>query len=268
AMLTFLPRGAIGLVVASLIAAYMSTISTHLNWGSSYVVNDFWKRFVKPSSSQKELVFVGRVSTVILMVAACFVALALSNALQAFNILLQIGAGTGLLFILRWFWWRINAYSEITAMVVSFVIAIYFGLIHPHTGLPPVADHWQLVIGVAITTVCWVTATYLTPSTDRATLFEFVRRVHPGGPGWTEIIKEAEAAKIDMTKAREGWDIPVAILCMVLGCFAVYGALFATGFFIYGNRTGGAVAAVVAISATCCLLMAMKKLKLEEDTEQ
>jgi len=126
AMLSFLPNGFLGIVVASLIAAFMSTISTHLNWGSSYLVNDFYKRFIKPEAGDKELVLAGRLFTVILMIVTIIFALLLSNALQAFEILLQIGAGTGLIFILRWFWWRINAYSEITAMVASFLVALYF----------------------------------------------------------------------------------------------------------------------------------------------
>src|SRR5699024_4484964 len=116
AMLSFIPAGWLGIVVASLIAAYMSTISTQLNWGSSYLVNDFYKRFVRPGASPKELVLIGRISTVVLMAIASILALLLSSALQSFQILLQIGAGTGLLFILRWFWWRINAWSEITGM--------------------------------------------------------------------------------------------------------------------------------------------------------
>lgn len=267
AMLTFLPKGAIGLVVASLIAAYMSTISTHLNWGSSYVVNDFWKRFVKPDASQKELVWVGRASTVVLMFFSCIVALRLSNALQAFDVLLQIGAGTGLLFILRWFWWRINAFSEITAMVVSFLVALYFAFVHERLELPKIEEHWQRVIGVVVTTVCWVAATYLTPPTSSSTLIEFVNRVHPGGPGWRRVIAEAEASGVNVSRAREQWDLPVAILCMVLGCFAVYGALFATGFWIYGNVVGCLVSGVVAIVATVGVLLAMQKLKLEKDSE-
>ena len=143
AMMTLLPAGAIGLIVASLIAAFMSTISSHLNWGSSYVVHDFYHRFINPNASEKRLVAVGRLSTVLLMVFSALFALILSNALQAFQILLQIGAGTGLLFILRWFWYRINAYSELTAMVVSFVLAIYFQVIHPALGFTPIANDLQ-----------------------------------------------------------------------------------------------------------------------------
>ena len=144
AMLTFLPKGLIGIVLASLIAAVMSTLSTHLNWGSSYVVNDFYSRFIKPEATDKELVAVGRISTVGLMVLAALLATVLSNALEAFNILLQIGAGTGLIFILRWFWWRINAYTEISAMIVSFIVAIYFESIHNKLGFLPIPEnYWQ-----------------------------------------------------------------------------------------------------------------------------
>ncbi len=167
AMLTFLPRGLLGIVVASLIAAYMSTMASHLNWGSSYVVNDFYKRFVKPDASDKQQVMVGRISTVVLMLLAGAVALLLSNALQAFHILLQIGAGTGLIFILRWFWWRINAFTEITGMVVSFLVALYLEVFHVKLGFQPIPSHINLVIGVAITTPAWLLVTFLTkPASD------------------------------------------------------------------------------------------------------
>jgi Na+/proline symporter len=153
AMMTLLPAGAIGLVVASLIAAFMSTISSHLNWGSSYVVYDFYQRFINPSASEKQLVAVGRWSTLFLMLFSALFALVLSNALQAFQILLQIGAGTGLLFILRWFWYRINAYSELTAMLVSFVLAIYFQIIHVALGFDAIANDLQFLLSVGITTL-------------------------------------------------------------------------------------------------------------------
>ena len=249
AMLSYLPAGLLGLVVASLIAAFMSTISSHLNWGSSYIVNDFYHRFVDPGAGEKRLVLVGRVSTVILMILAGILALLLSNALQAFNILLQIGAGTGLLFIMRWFWWRINPYSEIAAMAVSFVVALYFQLIHPHTGLPAISTHLMLIMGVGITTVAWIAVTLLTGPSDEETLISFCRLVRPGGPGWRKV--EAKAAESGIDGLTGGaWEVPAGILRMVLGCFAIYGALFATGFWIYGN-TGPAVilTAVTGVSA-------------------
>ncbi len=203
AMLTFMPLGLRGLVVGSLIAAYMSTISTHLNWGSSYVVNDFWKRFVDPQASDRALVSLGRVSTVLMMILAAVIALWLENAYQGFKILLQIGAGTGLLFILRWFWWRINAFSELTAMVVSFVVAVWSqrlplnavtrtmgstdnlpGAVQWLLGAPPTMPEWaKLVAGVVITTIAWLLVTFLTRPTDERKLRDFYRLVAPGGRG-------------------------------------------------------------------------------------
>ena len=262
AMLTFLPTGLLGLVVASLIAAFMSTISTHLNWGSSYVVHDIYKRFINPDANDKSQVLVGRISTVALMVLAGLVALVLNNALQAFNILLQVGAGTGLLFILRWFWWRINPFSEICAMVVSFLVAVYFQFIHPLTGIPEFSTPVQLVIGVGITTVSWISVTFLTRPSDKETLRSFCRLVKPGGPGWREVISEAARDNDTIDEDGEGWDLPAGILCMVLGCLAVYSTLFTVGYFIYG-KTGLALI-LTSISAISIFLLTKtwKKLRI------
>ena len=263
AMLTFLPHGLLGLVVASLIAAFMSTISTHLNWGSSYVVNDFYKRFINPGAPEKIQVLVGRLSTVGLMILTGILALLLSNALQAFKILLQIGAGTGLLFILRWFWWRINPFSELTAMIVSFFIAVYFQLIHPHTGLAEISPHIQLVTGVFITTICWVTVTLFTKPTHKKTLRSFYRLVKPGGPGWKKVVEQAKQENDPIDDGGQAWDVPMGILCMVLGCFAVYSALFATGNWIYGKYPLAVVLSAVAVIATILLIKMWGKLKVE-----
>jgi solute:Na+ symporter, SSS family len=248
AMLTFIPAGLLGLVVASLAAAYMSTISTHLNWGSSYIVNDFWKRFVDPAADERKLVTVGRVSTIVLMFLAAALALWLQHALQAFQILLQIGAGTGLLFILRWFWWRINAYSELTAMIVSFVVAIYLELMHPR--LFPDADlssTFKLLLGVGITTVAWVAATYLTQPTDVPTLRRFYELVRPGGPGWKTVTEQAEREGHPLRGSGEGWIVPQGILAMLAGSLAVYGALFATGSWIYGRYMTASALTVMSL---------------------
>ncbi|MGD8427349.1 MAG: hypothetical protein PVH63_06935, partial [Balneolaceae bacterium] len=261
AMLTFIPTGWLGLVVASLTAAYMSTISTHLNWGSSYLVNDFYQRFINPESSEKELVLVGRISTVLLMVVAGILALLLRNALDSFQIILQIGAGTGLLFILRWFWWRINAGSEIAAMAISFSVAMYFQFVHPLTGLPVLTGWQELIIGVIITTVGWVTVTFLTRPTDKGTLINFCKIARPGGPGWEKIIKEARReAKDDKPLEDEAWRVPQGLLCMVLGCIAVYSALFATGYWIYGQWTLASFITLVTIVASGLLYIAWRKL--------
>ena len=260
AMMTFLPAGLIGLIVASLIAAFMSTISSHLNWGSSYVVYDFYQRFVKPEASEKELVRVGRWSTLILMIASALFALLLSNALEAFQILLQIGAGTGLLFIMRWFWYRINAYSEITAMTVSFVLALYFKLIHIKLGFDPIADDIQLVLGVAITTLSWVVVTLVTSPSDKKTLNEFYKITQPGGPGWNKIVAEAEADGVDLITEKRAWNVPTGILCMVVGSVGIYGALFSTGYFIYGEYKEGSILLAVTLLSFIILRKLMKKL--------
>ena len=264
AMMTFLPAGLIGLIVASLIAAFMSTISSHLNWGSSYVVYDFYQRFVKPEASEKELVSVGRWSTLILMIASALFALLLSNALEAFQILLQIGAGTGLLFIMRWFWYRINAYSEITAMTVSFVLALYFKLIHTKLGFDPIADDIQLVLGVAITTLSWVVVTLVTSPSDKKTLNEFYKITQPGGPGWSKVVAEAEADGVDLITEKRAWNVPTGILCMVVGSVGIYGALFSTGYFIYGEYKEGSILLAVTLLSFIILRKLMKKLMFTE----
>jgi len=243
AMLSFLPSGLLGLVIASLIAALMSTLSTHLNWGSSYVVNDWYQRFIKPEASEKELVNIGRISTVVLMVFAAFLALALSNALQAFNILLQIGAGTGLIFILRWFWWRINAYTEIAGMFISFAVALLLEFAWAPLGLPELAGHEKLLLGIAITTIGWLAVTFLTAPTDRVTLVNFYTKIHPGGPGWQPV---ADNLPADVTvNADENMALRVG--AVFIGAIAVYSILFATGFYLYGNLSATLISAVVAV---------------------
>jgi Na+/proline symporter len=247
AMLTFLPTGLLGLVVASLAAAYMSTISTHLNWGSSYLVHDLYRRFIAPEASEKRLVLVGRVATVILMAFAAALSLLLSNALQAFQILLQIGAGTGLLFILRWFWWRVNAASEIVAMSVSFAIAVYFQFGHARLAGAPLAEWKQMVIGVALTTVAWLATALLSKPTDDETLFRFYRATRPGGRGWEVVRRRAEAAGQPLPRGAA--ELPLGIACAALGCVAVYAALFATGLAIYGKTAQALGLGAVAVAA-------------------
>ncbi len=254
AMLTFLPAGLLGLVVASLAAAYMSTMSTHLNWGSSYVVNDFWRRFLDPDASEGRLVTVGRATTVVLMVLAAALTLWLQNAYRAFQILLQVGAGTGLLFILRWFWWRINAYSEITAMVVSFAVALWFEILQPRLipGLV-VAPSLKLVAGVLITTAAWVLVTFATAPTDDATLRRFYRLARPGGPGWRRVAERSAAAGEAMPDPAGDWTVPRGILAMVAGCLTVYAALFAVGYWIYGRFAIAGGLTVVAVTGAIVL---------------
>jgi SSS family transporter len=243
AMLNLLPAGLIGLLIAALLSAFMSTISTHLNWGSSYVVNDFYKRFLRPDAPQNELVNVGRISTVVLMILAALLALALENALQAFNILLQIGAGTGLIFILRWFWWRVNAYSEITAMVVSFMLALYFEL-----GMEnPLPEHIKLLAGVGITTLAWVAVTFLSAPSSQETMLRFFKLIQPSPTGWKPVIEKGIASgELDSNEIIPG-KLPNQILGMFLGCILVYSALFSIGFIIYGNMMPALLSGFVAL---------------------
>jgi len=263
AMLTYLPAGILGLVVASLIAAVMSTISTHLNWGASYVVNDFYKRFIKYNPSEKQLVLVGRITILVLMIFAAILALFLSNALQAFHILLQIGAGTGLLFLLRWFWWRINAASEIAAMVISFVVAIYFEIIHVKLGFPDIIEWQKLIIGVTITTIGWIAVTLLTKPTDQKTLFNFYKKINPGGPGWKRILLNAKEAGEEVEiLINQKWDLPSSLLGVFLGLLMIYNGLFSIGFWLYGNTTPALITSIVSIISTILLMKMWKRFRV------
>lgn len=217
-------------------------ITFAVNWGSSYIVHDFYHRFIRPEASEREQVLVGRVATVLMMLVASLFALQLSNALQGFEIMLQVGAGTGLLFILRWFWWRINAVSEIVAMVVSFAVAVTLKL--SDFGL----ESWQeLLLGVGITTFCWVTAALLAPPADAETLKSFCRLINPGGPGWRNVYRQL--ADEGFAPTSDTVNIPRGILCMLLGCVAVYSVLFATGFWLYGEVLNATVLAAAAFAA-------------------
>ena len=233
AMLSLLPSGLLGLVAASLIAAFMSTMSTQLNLGASYLVNDFYHRFIKPDASDKDLVRVGRLFTILSIILGGGLGLFLTSAGQAFTLLLMIGAGTGLIYILRWFWWRINAYTEIVAMISSLAIATYFNF-----GNSSLEEWEKIVFGAMLTTIVWVVATFVTPPDDEKTLQNFVKKINPGGPGWS---------KYSMTTG-EPWVLPKGILLMVLGCIAVYSILIGVGQLIYGNSIGYMLIALSIIS--------------------
>jgi SSS family solute:Na+ symporter len=267
-MLTRLDTGWLGLVVASLIAAYMSTIGTHLNWGSSYIVNDFYKRFVKPEAGEKELVKIGRISTVVLMILAGTLALTLlENATQAFNILLLSGAGSGAIYLLRWFWWRINALTEIVAMVVASIVAIILVVaVDDETVATEVLDGFtiKLLIATGVTTVTWLLTTFLTKPESYETLVRFYEITHPGGPGWKKFIKSAQA-KGDLTDdlvTRE-WDVPYGLLSVLIGCIGIYCALFSIGSFVYGNLTVGFILAAIFGLGVFALMKIWEKMNIE-----
>ncbi len=285
AMMTLLPNGVYGLVVAGLLAAYMSTIATHLNWGSSYVVNDFYKRFVNPEASEKKMVQVGRISTVSLMILAGIMALGMSSAGESFNLLLQVGAGTGLIYILRWFWWRINTWTEISAMIASFIVAVGFFFINKSNHFVDAAgemvakagdvtydafiaagntfqgffayehwmyeSHWQLCVGILITTACWVVVTLVTPAVDEETLKNFVKKTRPGGPGWKNIDAKIVAEGGHETQSH----LALEVLCIFLGCFAIWGSLFAIG---YGIQSQFKLAGIFGVVAAVSMVLIFK----------
>ncbi len=337
AMMTLLPPGVFGIVVASLFAAYMSTIATHLNLGASYMVNDFHNRFVettkekkarkstngrrkgrrwnKPGKesvaskrsqssgtfvkvmawlreavdyvyyaffnrndqdletwNKKKQIFIVRFWTVFFMIIAAAMALQLKDALGAFEIMLQIGAGTGLLFLLRWFWWRINAYSEIAAMCFAFPIACYFQLWHKDFCLGFMTEQafnasWlsspsvQLVASVALTTIGWLTVTFLTPPDDKETLRAFVRKTRAGGPGWKKVYEDAAKEGVKLEGADDKWSAPLGVLCSVVGCVVIYAALFAVGALLYGQIARGCVLIAVAAVGSFALFACWKKME-------
>ena len=273
AMLTKLPSGLLGLVLASLIAAYMSTISTHLNWGSSYIVNDFYKQQVNKDASEKELVRVGRLSTIALMVLSAVFAVYLQNAKQLFDIIIMFGAGTGLIFILRWFWWRINAWSEISAMLVSGTVSLIFSftfigdLLFTHAndlgetvdGLFPSYAKFPAV--VLITTITWIIITFLTQPESKEVLQSFYIKIQPGGPGWKKVVDEASAEGITIQKSDEKWSVPAGIMAMLIGCVLIYSCMFATGYWIYGDYTYAISLTAVAVVAAFALKIIWKKIR-------
>ncbi len=262
AMLTFLPSGLLGIVIASLIAAFMSTISTHLNWGASYIAHDFYRRFVNPDATERALVAIGRWATVGLMIVAGFVALALESAMDGFSIILQIGAGTGLIYILRWFWWRINAITEITGMAVSFLVAMFFKFGYPLTSLPALESWQELIAGVAITTTAWIAATLLSAPTEDATLEQFYLKIRPGGLGWKPVQQRLTA----MGKVCQPADpILVGIKAMFASTFLVYALLFGTGYFLYGAWLSFAISLGVALVALFVLTRIWPSLHLERE---
>jgi len=270
-MLSKLGPGWLGLVTASIIAAYMSTIGTHLNWGSSYLVNDFYRRFVKPGAPEKELVMVGRITTVSLMVIAGVMALTfLNNATQAFDVLLLSGAGTGAIYLFRWFWWRINAWTEIAAMIAATVSAIVLVFFVPDSAITFwVLDGFtsKLLVAVLITTVVWIVTTFLTAPESKETLRNFYRKTRPGGPGWKKIVEEARINSETVIDGRdEGrkWEMPLQVLCVFIGAVSIYSALFSIGSFVYLKPGLGIILGLIAVAGTIFLFRAFNKLNADK----
>ena len=248
AMLRFLPAGFAGLMVGGLVAANSSTILTHLNWGASYLVHDAYRRFLRPDATEAHYVRAGRIATVLLFVCSSAMVYALDTAKTAFDIILQIGAGTGLLYLARWVWWRVNAWCEVVAMVSSLLVSV--GLAIAARRGAAISSHVALVITVAVTTVCWVATAYLAPATDPAVLRSFYRKVRPAGPGWAPV----RAALGPDEGAGTGESLPLALLGWAIGCTMVWAALFAIGQALYGETLTAIALAVTAL--VCALALA------------
>jgi SSS family solute:Na+ symporter len=245
AFVDLLPTPWRGFMLAGFAAAYMSTVGTHLNWGASYLVNDFYKRFLKKNETEKHYVAVSRATTVLLFLASIAVTSQLSSVEKAWELLLGLGAGTGLVFILRWYWWRINAWSEISAMVASFVFSILgFIYIKPQFAADdPNATATMMLVTVACSTVVWLTVTFLTSPEPDATLDSFYRRVRPGGPGWAGVSTRLGFGREPIPGGALAWTNWIA------GIVAVYASLFGIGKIIFGYTTVGLVMLVVAAAA-------------------
>ncbi len=258
AMLKFLPVGWLGLMVGGLIAANSSTILTHLNWGASYIVHDFYRRFIRPGAEEKHYVTAGRLATVMLFLVSSGMVFVFDTAQQLFNVILQVGAGTGLLYLLRWFWWRITAWCEVVAMVSSFGISAFWLVLHKQG--PDLGTHVELLITVGFTTVCWLVTAWFGPQTDRKTLVDFYRKVRPFGPGWERVREEAGVTKAEAAAASKRQNIPLSLLGWVAGCSLIWSSLFTIGNFLYGRTGYGMILLGVAVVSGLVLIMLIRRL--------
>jgi len=245
AFVDHLPSPWRGLIVAGFAAAYMSTVATHLNWGASYLVNDVYKRFYKSNESENHYVNVGRVATIFIFLASILVTSQLSSVEQAWKFLLALGAGTGLVLILRWYWWRINAWSEISAMIASFFVSLIAFQTIPQRFAKgdPRADSVVMLVTVAVSTVVWLAVTYMTKPESDEKLVEFYRRVRPGGAGWRKIAGLAGYG----AEGIEGGYLPWTN--WIAGIVAVYSSLFGIGKLIFGETAVGLM--LFALAAAC-----------------
>ncbi len=245
AMLKFLPVGFLGLMVGGLIAANSSTNLTHLNWGASYLVHDFYRRFINPTATEKHYVRVGRLATLGLFIAAGALVFVLDTAKDSFDIILQVGAGTGLLYLVRWFWWRVNAWCEVNAMISSFVFSILLLVLRKFGVFVP--THYALILTVTVTTISWVLTAFLGPQTDRAALIAFYKKVRPFGPGWKAVRREAGITEAEARGTHESF--PLALAGWVSGSLTIWSALFVVGNALYGRWIyAGALLAVFVAS--------------------
>jgi len=264
AMMKFLPVGFLGLLVGGLIAANSSTNLTHLNWGASYLVHDFYRRFIRTDATEKHYVMVGRIATILLFVCASAMVFVLDTAKDSFDIILQVGAGTGLLYLVRWFWWRVNAWCEVNAMISSFVFSMLLLVLRKFGVFMP--THYALILTVAVTTISWMLTAFLGPQTDRAKLISFYRKVRPFGPGWRAIRREAGISEAD-GKAT-GDSFPVALVGWVSGSLTIWSALFMVGNVLYGRWVYAGVLFAVFAASGLVLIKVVNRLWSKGPVEQ
>jgi hypothetical protein len=257
-MLRFLPAGWLGLMLGGLVAANSSTILTHLNWGASYLVHDFYRRFVNKGQSEHHYVTAGRLATILLFVLSSATVFLLDTAKDSFALILQVGAGTGLLYLLRWYWWRVTAWCEIVAMISSFAISVAF-LILKKNGVV-VLDPWPLLITVAFTSVCWLATAYLGPRNDERTLVEFYRKVRPFGPGWARIRMKAGIAADEMAADARAANFSLALAGWFAGCIMIWSALFSVGNFLYGRMGYAAALACIFVVSGIVVIRTVQRL--------
>jgi Na+/proline symporter len=241
-----------GVMIAAFAAAYMSTVGTQLNWGASYLVNDFYKRFLVKGASERHYVRVSQAATILIMVASSVVTYYQDSIAGAWKLLIALGAGTGSVFILRWFWWRINAWSEVVAMAASFVVSL---LLQFHYGLrneEPREFAWTVIITVACSTACWLAATFLTAPETKETLLAFYRRVRPSAALWGPIAREAA----DVAPTH---DVLFNLLDWLAGCVFVYMSLFGVGKIIFGQTLLGASLLVVGAVAAAAVYVDLNR---------
>ena len=229
-MIAYLPASLRGLMIAAFAAAYMSTIATQLNWGASYLVNDFYRRFLRKTESDRHYVNASQMATVLLTIISAVVTFYLDSIAGAWKLLLVTGAGTGGVLLLRWYWWRINAWSEVSAMISGFVVSLIMQTTFGLDKDQPRDFAWIMIITVSITTVIWLAVTFLTRPESKETLVAFYRRTHPSAAGWRPIAKLAP----DVKPSTGGLS---NLLDWICGCVLIYGILFGTGKLILKDFT-------------------------------
>jgi hypothetical protein len=249
-------------MVGGLIAANSSTILTHLNWGASYLVHDFYRRFIKTDADELHYVFVGRLATVFLFLASSATVYLMDSAKDTFDIILQIGAGTGLLYLVRWYWWRVNAWCEVVAMTSSLLVSI--GLLVASKNGVHLGPHFALPFTVLVTTACWVATAFLAPQTDRRTLVAFYKKVRPSGPGWASIRAEASLTPAEQAEAQ--MNIPLALLGWSAACTMIWSALFTIGTYLYGRTTQSLMLGVVFVVSATVVINVMRTLFADSNT--